>query len=150
MKGERLATGGAVMAAIAASLCCLGPLLFLVLGLGAFGAAAAFETARPFLLSAAGLLLGVAFYRVYFCRRQACTPDGACETKPVNRASRIVVWVERLLCSRSHSRHITWGVLLPQSKGASKKREQLRQRARLLRHRIKALARSWPCSKRSR
>src|SRR6266487_312679 len=93
MKEERLAIGGAVIAAIAASLCCLGPLLFLVLGLGAFGAAAAFETARPYLLGVAALLLAFGFYRVYYRRAVICAPGEACETKPVNRASRIGLWI---------------------------------------------------------
>ncbi|MFN2513775.1 MAG: mercuric transporter MerT family protein [Pyrinomonadaceae bacterium] len=93
MKEERLAIGGAVIAAIAASLCCIGPLLFVVLGLGAFGAAAAFQTARPYLLGAAMLLLAFGFYRTYFRRASACAPGEACDTKPVNRASRIGLWI---------------------------------------------------------
>ncbi len=55
MREERLAIGGAVIAALAASLCCLGPLLFLVLGLGVFSAAAVFEAAPPYLIGAAVL-----------------------------------------------------------------------------------------------
>ncbi len=93
MKEEKLAIGGAVIAAIAASLCCIGPLLFVVLGLGAFGAAAAFQTARPYLLGAAVLLLAFGFYRTYFRRAAACAPGEACETKPINRASRIGLWI---------------------------------------------------------
>ncbi|MCA1603332.1 MAG: cation transporter [Acidobacteria bacterium] len=93
MKEERLAIGGAVIAAIAASLCCIGPLLFVVLGLGAFGAAAAFQTARPYLLGAAVLLLAFGFYRTYFRRASACAPGEACETKRINRASRIGLWI---------------------------------------------------------
>jgi len=93
MKEEKLAVGGAVIAAIAASLCCIGPLLFVVLGLGAFGAAAAFQTARPYLLGAAVLLLAFGFYRTYFRRASACAPGEACDTKPINRASRIGLWI---------------------------------------------------------
>jgi mercuric ion transport protein len=96
MKKERLATGGAVVAAFAASLCCIGPLLFVVLGLGTFGAATAFESARPYLLGAAVLLLAFGFYRAYF-RRVACAPGEACATKPVSHASRIVLWVASVM-----------------------------------------------------
>lgn len=91
MKKEKLATGGAVVAAFAASLCCIGPLLFVVLGLGAFGAATAFESVRPYLLSVSVLLLAFGFYRAYF-RREACAPGEACATKPARRASRIALW----------------------------------------------------------
>ena len=93
MKKERFAIVGAVIAAIGASLCCLGPLLFLVLGLGVFSAAAVFDTARPYLLVAALLLLVFGFYRVYFRRQPSCRPNEVCETTPINRASRIGLWI---------------------------------------------------------
>ncbi|HEU4594839.1 MAG TPA: mercuric transporter MerT family protein [Pyrinomonadaceae bacterium] len=91
---EKLATGGAVAAAAAASLCCIGPLLFVALGLGAFGASAAFETLRPYLLGAAVLLLACGFYRAYFRRADArCAPGEACVIKPAGRATRAALWV---------------------------------------------------------
>jgi copper chaperone CopZ len=93
MKGERLALGGAVAAALAASACCVGPLLFVVLGLGAFGAAAALESARPYLLSAAVLLLAFGFYRTYFRRAAACAPGDHCSTPAVSRISRVSLWL---------------------------------------------------------
>lgn len=93
MREERLATSGAIIAAIAASLCCIGPLIFAGLGLGAFAAAAAFESARPYLLGAAVLLLAFGFYRAYFRRDAACAPGEACAVKPVSRAGRIGLWI---------------------------------------------------------
>jgi mercuric ion transport protein len=93
---EKLATGGAVAAA-AASLCCTGPLVFVALGLGAFGASAVFESLRPYLLGAAVLLLAFGFYRVYFRRGDtACAPGEACSTKPAGRATRAALWVAAL------------------------------------------------------
>lgn len=85
--------GGAVAAAFAASLCCIAPLLFVLLGVGALGAATVFEGARPYLLGAAVLLLAFGFYRAYFRREKACAPDGTCEAKPVNSASRVGLWL---------------------------------------------------------
>lgn len=94
---ERLATGGAVAAAAAASLCCIGPLVFVALGLGAFGASAVFESLRPYLLGAAVLLLAFGFYRAYFRRAEAaCAPGEACATKPSGRATRAALWVAAL------------------------------------------------------
>ncbi len=93
MKEKSLAVGGAVIAAIAASLCCVGPVLFAVLGLGAFGAASVFEAARPYLLGGAVLLLAVGFYWTYFRRQAACAPGEACATKPVNRVGRAGLWI---------------------------------------------------------
>lgn len=93
MKEERLAIGSAVVTAIVASLCCVGPVLFAVLGLGAFGAASMFESARPYLLAVAVLLLAVGFYWSYFRKREACKPGEACATKPVSRAGRMGLWI---------------------------------------------------------
>ena len=92
MKRESLVIGGGVLAAIGASLCCIGPLLFVALGIGAFGAASVFESARPYLLGAAVLALAFGFYRTYF-RRESCAPGEVCATKPINRASRAALWV---------------------------------------------------------
>lgn len=93
MLKERTALGGAIVAALAASLCCIGPLLFVLFGVGAFGAATYFEAARPLLLAAAVLLLAVAYYWTYFRREAACAPGEACDTKPVNRAGRLGLWL---------------------------------------------------------
>lgn len=93
MRGEKLAAGGAVLAAVGASLCCVGPLLFVALGLGAFGASAVFEAARPYLLGAAALFLAYGFYRAYFRRTGACAPGSACAVKPVGRAGRAGLWL---------------------------------------------------------
>ncbi len=91
MKEEKILTGGAVVAAVAASLCCIGPLLFAVLGLGAFGAASIFETGRPYFLAFAVLALAFGFYRSYF-RKESCAPGEACATKPVSQVNRVFLW----------------------------------------------------------
>lgn len=97
MNKERWAMGGAVLTAFAASLCCVGPLLFVALGLGAFGAASVFESMRPWLLGITAVFLAVGFYRTYFKREQACAPGEACATKPVNRAGRAGLWIASAL-----------------------------------------------------
>lgn len=93
MDEKRFAVGGAVAAAMAASLCCVGPVLFALLGLGAFGAASLFEAARPYLLAAAVLLLAFGFYWTYFRRQRACAPGESCAAKPVNRIGRAGLWI---------------------------------------------------------
>ena len=92
MKEEKILTGGAIVAAIAASLCCIGPLLFAVLGLGAFGAASGFEAGRPYLMAFAVLALAFGFYRSYFSK-ESCAPGDACATKPVSRVNRVFLWL---------------------------------------------------------
>jgi mercuric ion transport protein len=92
MKSEKFALGGAVAAAFGAGLCCIGPVLFALLGLGAFGAASVFESLRPYLLTVAVLALAFGFYRVYFQREQ-CAPGEACATKPINKVNRAALWM---------------------------------------------------------
>ncbi len=91
MKNENVFIGGAVFAAIASSLCCVLPLVAVVFGLGAFGAASAFETLRPYLLALAFAALAFSFYRVYF-RREACAGGQSCATKPVNKINQLFLW----------------------------------------------------------
>ena len=95
MKRENIAVGGAVLTAIGASLCCIGPLLFVAFGVGAFGAATAFGPLRPYLLAVAALALAFGFYRTYF-RREACAPGEACTTRPASRAARVSLWLASL------------------------------------------------------
>ncbi|HKO99345.1 MAG TPA: mercuric transporter MerT family protein [Pyrinomonadaceae bacterium] len=91
MSKENVAVGGAVLTAIGASLCCIGPILTLIFGVGAFGAATIFASARPYLLVAAVLALAFGFYRLYL-RREACAPGEACLTKPPSRTARFALW----------------------------------------------------------
>ena len=90
---SQLTIWGAVMAGFVASLCCLGPLLFALLGLGAFGLAGIVATARPYLLALAVLLLAFGFYCAYFRRDEACEPGEACAPKRISRWGRVGLWI---------------------------------------------------------
>jgi copper chaperone CopZ len=92
MKGERVVTFAAVLTALAASLCCVGPLLFVAFGAGAAAAVTAFAPARPYLLALAALALAFGFYRAYF-RREACGPGETCGPKPASRRTRLSLWL---------------------------------------------------------
>lgn len=92
MEKSNVLVGGAVVAAIASSLCCVLPLIAVIFGLGAFGAAAIFETARPYMIGVAFAALAYGFYRVYF-RREDCAEGESCATKPVSRINKIFLWV---------------------------------------------------------
>ena len=85
---------GAVSAAVAASACCLGPLVLSLVGAGALGAAATqLEVYRPFFLGLTVLLMGSAFYVTYRPGKGAtCAADGSCTTAS-NRTARIVLWL---------------------------------------------------------
>jgi copper ion binding protein len=87
---EKLTLGAAAGAALTASLCCLGPLVAAVVGLGSFGAAALFEAWRPYGLGITAVLLGAAFYFTY--RKPACA-DGSCAAPEVSRRRTLVLWI---------------------------------------------------------
>ena len=92
MSKENVAVSGAVLTAIGASLCCIGPIFTLIFGVGAFGAATIFASARPYLLVAAVVALAFAFYRLYL-RREACAPGEACSSKASGRVARLALWM---------------------------------------------------------
>lgn len=85
---------GSVVAAVAASACCLGPVALSLVGAGALGAAAVrLEPFRPLFLALTGVLLATGFFVTY--RRpsaDACGPGGACAPGS-KRKAKIVLWV---------------------------------------------------------
>jgi mercuric ion transport protein len=87
---------GAVAAAVAASACCLGPVLFATIGAGALGAASLrLEPYRPWFLALTVMLLGVAFATTYR-RGQAACADGTCAPSS-RRTTKIVLWAAAVL-----------------------------------------------------
>lgn len=88
--GTSWTLGGAIIAAIAASLCCVGPLLALGLGLGSFAASAFFAQWRPVLLGVTFALLGIAWYLAYRPPKAACD-DSSCAHQP-SKATRFALW----------------------------------------------------------
>lgn len=92
---------GANVAALLASLCCIGPVLFVTLGVGA-SFARRFEPLRPVFTILAVALIAAGFYAVYG-RGEARVPDATCEVNVACRAPRtrirdkVVVWVAALI-----------------------------------------------------
>jgi mercuric ion transport protein len=92
MRAENAAALGSVMSALLASACCIGPLVFAVLGISGAAAAQRFEPLRPYLLVLTYGLLGGAFYSAYG-RRPACAPTDACAMPRASRFARAMLWV---------------------------------------------------------
>src|ERR1700736_6348350 len=80
-----------ILSAIGASICCVGPLVLLALGVsGAWiGSLSALEPYRPFLIGVTVVFLGLAFYRLYVVR-PACSPESACGNPRALRRQRVV------------------------------------------------------------
>lgn len=87
---------GSVVAAIAASACCLGPVLFTAIGAGALGAASIrLEPYRPWFLALTGVLLGVAFVATHRRPQVECSA-GTCAPSS-RRTTKIFLWVAIVL-----------------------------------------------------
>lgn len=91
---------GAIGAAFLASLCCVGPLLFVTLGVGA-GLASTFEPLRPVFTMLTVALLAVGFYVVYGKKPTAgdaradaaCAPDGTCAVPRNRTRDKVLLWI---------------------------------------------------------
>ncbi|HHO68724.1 MAG TPA: mercury transporter MerT [Gammaproteobacteria bacterium] len=82
------------LAAIGASLCCVGPLVLLALGIGGtwIGSLTALEPYRPIFIGVTLLFLFLAFRQLYLVPA-ACAPGGNCAVPVVRRRQRIAFWV---------------------------------------------------------
>ena len=85
--------GASLIAGIAASLCCILPIVFALAGAGIVGASAFFAAWRPYLLGLTFLLLGLGFYFAYRKPNHACEPGSVCEKPATNRTGRIGLWI---------------------------------------------------------
>jgi mercuric ion transport protein len=87
-----LAAGG--LAAIAASTCCLGPLVLVGLGFGGawIGNLAALEPYRPIFIGAALVALFFAWRRI-FRPVQVCKPGEVCAVPQVRSTYKLLFWV---------------------------------------------------------
>lgn len=91
-----LAAGG--LAALLGSACCLGPLVFVSVGLGGAWLAhlQAFEPFRPYLLGAAAVLLFFA-YRSISRPAEQCVPGRACAGPETRRAYKALFGLAAIL-----------------------------------------------------
>jgi mercuric ion transport protein len=92
---------GALVAALLASLCCIGPVLFVTLGVGA-GFARRFEPLRPVFTIVTVALIAVGFYAVYGRREvratgATCDRDGVCRVPLTRTRDKVLVWAAALI-----------------------------------------------------
>ena len=97
IKVSTLTIGGAVVSALLASACCLGPLLFAAIGIGGAGLLAKFEAYRPIFTVATFGLLGVGFWFTYRKPKVAQGDACGCEYPKANRLGRVLLWIAALV-----------------------------------------------------
>ena len=85
------------LAAVGASVCCVGPLVLLMLGIGGawISNLTALEPLRPWFIAATLLFLGRAFRRLYL-QPQVCEPGAACAEPIVLKRQRLIFWLVAL------------------------------------------------------
>ncbi len=93
---------GAVVAAFASALCCLGPLVFAALGIGGAGLLVKLTPYRAPFAAVTLVLLATGFYFAY--RRPAAAavtnvdaPACTCELPRANRLGRVMLWVATVI-----------------------------------------------------
>src|ERR1041385_5015668 len=94
MKSQNMASVGSLFAAIAASSCCIGPFVALVLGMGGAAATSGLQKWRPVFLAVTFVLLTVAWYLTY--RRPkgaACGEGAACAAQTATKGSKGFCWL---------------------------------------------------------
>ncbi len=80
----------AALTSVASSICCIGPLAITLLGVNGAILGAAIKPYRPFLLTAASVLLAFVFWRLMSSRNEG---EGAtCSIRAV-RLQKIVLWI---------------------------------------------------------
>jgi len=93
---QKATLGGSILAAITASLCCIGPLVAVLLGASGFAASAVFAKWRPVFLDVTFALLAVAWYLTYRKPKATCEEGSACATQPVAKWNKVVLWIATL------------------------------------------------------
>lgn len=87
---------GSLVSAILASICCIGPIVLAVLGVGGAGLFSKFANLRPYLIGITVVFLGLAFYLTYKKRKVKCE-DGTCKIRRGPKWNKIAIWVATVL-----------------------------------------------------
>jgi len=93
---SRRTLGAAIAAAVAASICCVGPLVLIALGAsGAWmSSLTVLEPIKPLLTLATGGFLGYAVARVYAksAEPEVCEPGSLCANPKTDRVNKLALW----------------------------------------------------------
>lgn len=106
---SRIAAVGAMVSAVLASVCCIGPFVFAALGLGSAGLAAGLERYRPYFLAAMAVFLGIGFLQAY--RRQNQCSDGVCWTEASGSLMKKTLWIVAM-AAIGMATFPSWGLFL--------------------------------------
>ena len=103
MNNDKLAKttlAGGALAAIAATACCLGPLVLVSLGIGGawISNVTLLEPLRPAFIAAALVCMVLAYLKIYRgCAAADCEPGSLCALPHTNARYRVMFWVVSIL-----------------------------------------------------
>ncbi len=87
---------GSIILAIITHICCIGPVVLAVLGVGGAGLFSKFANFRPYFMGMTGIFLGLAFYLTYRKRKVRCD-DGTCKIRRAPKWNKIALWAGTIL-----------------------------------------------------
>lgn len=87
---------GGILTAVAASLCCIGPGLLAIVGVGSIGFLGGLAIYRPYFIGFTIALLALAFYLTYRKREVVCE-DGTCKVTNAGKWNKISVWTSAII-----------------------------------------------------
>ncbi len=96
MKRSNISAAGSVLSAIVASLCCIGPALLAIVGVGSIGILGTLDVYRPYFIGLTVILLALAFYLTYRKREVACE-DGTCKVVKAGKWNKVGVWTSAII-----------------------------------------------------
>ncbi len=96
---QRLIAVGGILGALAASSCCIVPLVLFSVGIGGawIGNLTALAPYKPLFVAGTAGVLGYGFYLVYWKPRRACADDAACARPIPNRLVQLALWIATVL-----------------------------------------------------
>jgi mercuric ion transport protein len=96
---QRLVAVGGVLGALAASSCCILPLVLFSVGVGGawIGNLTALAPYQPIFVAITLGFLGYGYYLVYWRTKNACVDGAACARPLPNRAVKIALWIATAL-----------------------------------------------------
>src|SRR5216683_6741942 len=96
---QRLIAVGGIFGALAASSCCIVPLILFSIGIGGawIGNLTALAPYKPLFVAGTAGVLGYGFYLIYWKPRRTCADDAACARPIPNRFVKIALWFATVL-----------------------------------------------------
>ena len=99
-KTQKVTLVGSIVASIIASACCIGPVIFAVLGVSSAGMLSKMEPYRPVVSVLTLALLGAAFYYTYKKKpAEQCEEGSYCANPKSDVWNKRILWISTILIS---------------------------------------------------